>query len=68
MIFTPAHCLPKKQELLTAVGDELDRRADFLQGETIETIYIGGGTPSLCTPSEIETLLEKFSDVTPVSP
>ena len=52
--------LAKKQELLTAVGDELDRRADFLQGETIETIYIGGGTPSLCTPSEIGTLLEKI--------
>lgn len=52
--------LAKKEEFLTAVGDELDRRADFLQGETIETIYIGGGTPSLCTPSEIETLLGKI--------
>lgn len=50
--------LAKKQEVLAAINDELDRRADFLQGETIETVYIGGGTPSLCTPSEIGALLK----------
>ena len=57
--------LAKKQEVLAAISDELERRADFLQGETIETIYIGGGTPSLCTPSELgallKTILQKYS-------
>ena len=53
--------LAKKEEVLAAICDELERRANFLQGETIETIYIGGGTPSLCTPSEIGALLEKIS-------
>ena len=57
--------LAKKQEVLAAIGDELNRRADFLQGETIETIYIGGGTPSLCSPAEIGGLLKRVSELYP---
>ncbi len=36
---------------------ELELRKEELANETIETIYFGGGTPSLLSKEEIETLL-----------
>ncbi len=37
---------------------ELEIRKEELKNETIETIYFGGGTPSLLSKEEIETLLK----------
>lgn len=37
------------------------------QGETIETIYFGGGTPSLFAPSSIARFLALVSDLFPVA-
>ena len=37
---------------------ELEIRKEELANETIETIYFGGGTPSLLSKEEIETLLD----------
>ena len=36
-----------KDELLQAIIKELRLQKDYLAGETIETVYFGGGTPSL---------------------
>lgn len=36
----------------------MSARRDYLGDQTIETIYIGGGTPSLCSPLQIGALLE----------
>lgn len=38
------------------------KRGDF-QGRTIDTIYFGGGTPSLFTPEQIQDLIETLSSV-----
>jgi oxygen-independent coproporphyrinogen-3 oxidase len=40
---------------------ELDLRQSYLQYETIETIYFGGGTPSLVGATEIQYLIDKIS-------
>ncbi|MBO4674441.1 MAG: radical SAM family heme chaperone HemW [Bacteroidaceae bacterium] len=40
-----------------AVVAELEARKGELKGETIETIYFGGGTPSQLPPDEVERLL-----------
>ncbi|HOW29957.1 MAG TPA: radical SAM family heme chaperone HemW [Bacteroidales bacterium] len=44
-------------ELLIALLKEIELQQDYLQGENIETIYLGGGTPSLLKAAEIEQLL-----------
>ncbi len=41
-----------------AMLNELEYRKDYLSGETIQTIYFGGGTPSMLPPSEIQTLID----------
>ncbi|WP_114492407.1 radical SAM family heme chaperone HemW [Candidatus Ulvibacter alkanivorans] len=49
--------LKKKSQLVQALGRELQLRKEEVTG-TIETIYFGGGTPSLLTSEEIEYLLQ----------
>lgn len=44
-------------DFLKAVKLELWLRRDYLGDQQIETIYFGGGTPSLLSPKQIEELL-----------
>ena len=44
--------------LIGAMQRELEARRNYLQGEPVRTLYFGGGTPSLCPPATIRTLLE----------
>jgi oxygen-independent coproporphyrinogen-3 oxidase len=46
-----------KPELVSALLMEAGLQKDFLAGETLETIYFGGGTPSLLEISDMEKLL-----------
>ena len=50
--------LKPKKELLQALHKEIDLQQHYLQGETVETIYFGGGTPSLLETEEIRSLLD----------
>ncbi|WP_242926183.1 radical SAM family heme chaperone HemW [Pontibacter vulgaris] len=47
-----------KSATIDAIARELELRKEYLQGQTIETIYFGGGTPSLLTQPELELLLQ----------
>jgi oxygen-independent coproporphyrinogen III oxidase len=49
--------LQNKNELVAALLNEITLRKSYLENETVETIYFGGGTPSLCTKEEIQTIL-----------
>lgn len=49
-----------KEDLVTALLQEIDLREDFLKGEKISTVYFGGGTPSLLSKNECEALLNKL--------
>lgn len=50
--------LKRKSELLVALKKELEIRKEELDGERIDTIYFGGGTPSLLEISEIIELIQ----------
>ncbi|EHQ42923.1 radical SAM family heme chaperone HemW [Myroides odoratus] len=50
--------LKKKEEMLAAIQKELFLRKDELAGEHIETIYFGGGTPSILAVDEINRLID----------
>ncbi len=51
--------LTRKNELIAALLKEIDIQRNYLQGETIETIYFGGGTPSLLTVPDLQSLISK---------
>jgi oxygen-independent coproporphyrinogen-3 oxidase len=50
--------MKKKADMVLALANELQLRADEFQNEMIETIYFGGGTPSVLTVEEIRFLLD----------
>lgn len=46
------------EEMIEKIKVELILRKDYLNGERIETVYFGGGTPSLLKPKMIESILD----------
>tara|TARA_R110000868_G_scaffold200332_2_gene447673 strand:- start:109 stop:1236 length:1128 start_codon:yes stop_codon:yes gene_type:complete len=50
--------LKKKDDLVQALVKELELRKDELKNQTVETIYFGGGTPSLLTNEELRLLID----------
>lgn len=54
--------LNKKSELIQCLVKELELRKNESKNEAIETIYFGGGTPSLLTVSELELLINTVYD------
>lgn len=56
-----------KKELIDSLLREVKLQKGFLNGETIETIYLGGGTPSLLEGEEINQLINVITDVHTVS-
>ncbi|GGD47089.1 radical SAM family heme chaperone HemW [Muriicola marianensis] len=50
--------LKKKEEMLQALEKELVMRRDELKDQVVETIYFGGGTPSVLDIDETDRLIE----------
>src|SRR5690606_36033907 len=59
--------LKRKEEMLHALHCELEMQKNFLNGEPLETIYFGGGTPSLLTADEINRLFETIQKNYPIT-
>ncbi len=53
--------LQYKDDIVKALVTELHLQKNYLAGETIETIYFGGGTPSLLEPAEINLLIDTIT-------
>ncbi len=49
-------------EYLTALSTEMADNASYLDGDVLDTIYIGGGTPSLIQVTELEELFIHISE------
>lgn len=52
--------LKNKESLVQSILSEIDYRINYLPNKNIETIYFGGGTPSLLSEKEIFSILEKL--------
>jgi oxygen-independent coproporphyrinogen III oxidase len=52
-----------KNELLEALLKEIDLQKKFTGSESVESIYFGGGTPSLLSVEELILLIEKIKTV-----
>ncbi len=53
-------------DLLQAMRRELQSRRNYLEGEAVETIYFGGGTPSLLPTDDIQRILDDIYIYFPV--
>jgi oxygen-independent coproporphyrinogen-3 oxidase len=59
--------LQYKDDLLKAMLKEVAMRKEYLAGQTIESIYFGGGTPSLLSETEISRLIDSVANIYPIS-
>lgn len=50
--------LKHKDELLQCIHEELQLQRPYLENQTVETIYFGGGTPSLLSASELDKIID----------
>ena len=52
--------LKLKNEMLFAIKNELSLRNNELKNKTLETLYFGGGTPSILEVDEIKMLMDEI--------
>jgi oxygen-independent coproporphyrinogen-3 oxidase len=52
--------LKYKTDMLSSILEEIKLQKDYLAGEKIETIYFGGGTPSLLHANEINQIIDQI--------
>ena len=59
----------KKSQYVDALCKELEMRKDYLENEKIETIYLGGGTPSQLTQeATVASLIILYPSMKPTLP
>ena len=59
--------LNRKNDFIIALLREMELRQGYTGGEPIETIYFGGGTPSLLEAGELDAVLERVRMIFPVA-
>lgn len=52
--------LAYKERMVSAMAKEVELNSHYLREKSLETLYFGGGTPSLLTENDLDTLLEAF--------
>lgn len=50
-----------KQSYISALVLEMEIRKDYLKGETVETIYFGGGTPSQLSSVDFQSIFDAIT-------
>ena len=59
--------LKLKESFLAALRKDITYRSDYLQGAGLNTVYFGGGTPSLLSSDEIAALLDSINHYFPIA-
>ena len=58
--------LQNKNEFVPALLKEAELRKEYIGGQTVDTVYFGGGTPSLLDAAELEDILRKLRELFPI--
>lgn len=58
----------RMNRFLAAMGEEIEGWRESLAGRRVETVFFGGGTPSLLEPAEIGALLTRLGAVFRIDP
>ena len=58
----------RKAEFLAALKQEIVARKEELHGERVETVYFGGGTPSILLKEELDDVMALLRDVFEIGP
>lgn len=66
--FYSTTALQHRNDYVMAMMDELYQRRSFLNTERIETVYLGGGTPSLLTTDSITMIIDYIRNIYNLSP
>jgi oxygen-independent coproporphyrinogen-3 oxidase len=60
--------LHRINDFVDALLKEMEARRDYIAGAQIETIYFGGGTPSLLTEQDLGRILDRLHALFPIEP
>jgi len=52
-----------RTEMIASIVSEIEVRKSYLAGKDIQTIYFGGGTPSILLENELNQVLSKVYEV-----
>jgi len=52
-----------RDQIIDAIKKEFRLRENYLSGEQLETIYFGGGTPSLFSPQTLESIFQEAQKI-----
>jgi oxygen-independent coproporphyrinogen-3 oxidase len=58
----------QRQPFFEALLKEIPLQKDYLQGKTVQTIYFGGGTPSLLPAEDLQRIIDLIYEIHPVHP
>lgn len=60
--------LKRKEDFLTSLKQEITQRKDYLHGEKVETVYFGGGTPSILSIDELRSIFTQLHETFEIDP
>jgi len=59
--------LGQKDALVDSLLQEMMLQQPYLQGQQVDTVYFGGGTPSLLDDADLRRIMEKLRQLFPIS-
>lgn len=57
-----------KDDFLASLKQEIIQRKDYLHGEKVETVYFGGGTPSILSIDELQSIFTQLHETFEIDP